>query len=138
MMGVIQKLRINALKYFSFKNLLILSNMMSNLSGYFCIYINPTTFTRGKSYFAYFYYLLFFGFSVIADTYTAYVPIATITRSIILEFLYNFLNRCSVYFMCFFKVFNLFTHKRFFKVFQDLQWCNEKVIHNNNSFSKKK
>lgn len=133
-MGAIQKLRKKISKYISFKNILLLSIMMANFSGYFCLYIDPTTFTRGKSFAAYFYYSLFFAFSVIADSYNAYVPIATITRSIILEFLYNFLNRCSVYFMCFFKVFNFFTHKRFFKVFQDLQWCNEKVIDVINSF----
>lgn len=135
-MGVTQKCRKYILKRLSFKNLLILSNIMANFSGYFCVYIDPATFTRGTSFFNYFYYILFFAFSLIANTFNAYVPIALITRSVILEFLYNFLNRCSVYFMCIFKTFNFFTHKRFFKQFKDLQWCNKKVTQSKESFLK--
>lgn len=127
-MGVVQKLRKKMYKRLSFKNLLILSNIMSNISGYFCIFIDPVTFTRKKSFLGYLYFTLCFAFSLIANTFKAYVPIATITRSGILEFLYNLLNHSTVYFMCVFKVVNLATNKRLFKVFEDLQWCNLKVF----------
>lgn len=127
-MGLLQCARKIVQKHLSFKNLLILSNATATFSGYFCIYIDPATFTRKKSFTVYFYYILSFAFSIIANAYNAYVPIATITRSDILEFLYNFLNRCSVNFSCGFKVLNFFTYKRFYKTFEDLQWCNIKVI----------
>lgn len=127
-MAAVQRIRKFYFKHISFKNLLLLSNFFVNISGFFCIYINPTTFERGSSRCTYFLYALNFAFSLVASVaYRAYIPIATITHSEILEVIYNLHNYSSVLFLGMFKVFNFFNHQRFLRILRDLQWCNVQV-----------
>lgn len=118
--------------FVNFEKLLLFSNRLATFSGYMCVTIDSKTFEQRKSLLNMVYFGISFALSVVGNfVYSgSYYPVAEITHSKILEFLVNALVFSTIYLVCVFKVFNYFVRKKFFLIFKDLQWCNQKVRQN--------
>lgn len=118
---------VNMFKFLSFENILLVANAVMNISGFFCISIDPATFKRRKSFGNNFYFLVTVVFSLAAYSYRSMVPIRSITHSRILETLVNTLNSLAVYSLFILKVFNIFQYRDYRRILENLQWCNLNV-----------
>lgn len=114
-------------KLLNFKNLLLFSSAMVNFSGFTAISIDSKTFEFRKSIFGLSYFALSFMFSCFAVSANYYLPVALITRSMILEVIVNVLNSLIIRSAFMFKIINLLNQRTLWKIFKDLQWTNKKV-----------
>lgn len=110
-------------KFVTFKNILLVGNAMGSFSGFTSISIDPKTFEQRKSFLGLFYFALSFALSGVASSAKYYLPIASITRSLILEVMVNVLNSMIVYTVCFYKIANFLNNRAFWKMFKDLHSC---------------
>lgn len=111
-------------EFLSFKNVLLIANAVMNLSGFFCVSIDGESFKRRKSFRNKFYFFISLVFSLAGYSYRTVLPIRSITHSRILEFLVNTLNLMSVYFLFIFKIINILQYREYYRILENLQWCN--------------
>lgn len=68
-----------------------------------------------------------FGLSLIANSYDAYMPVADVTRSKLLDMGLNFGMKVLIWLACLMKIANIVQSNRFFESLSILQWNERKV-----------
>lgn len=111
----------------NFKNLLLFSNAIASFSGFIFISIDSKTFQPQNSVSGWIYYALMFTLSFVAISARYYLPVASITRSMILEVIVNVLNSALIRLVCVYKIINFLNRHMFWKVLKELQWINKIV-----------
>ena len=72
-----------------------------------------------------------FGLSLLVYTYSAHIPIANLTHSMLMDVAFNMIARMTVWLILPLKVANFIQRQRFFEIIANLQWNNKEVSSRN-------
>lgn len=114
----------------NFTWLLKLIYNLSKASGYLFISIGFSSFEEVKTWkrlWNFIFFFLSFGLSLVATSYDAYLPVAEVTKSKLMEIGINSIIRLTIMTTCYIKIGNVVLHKRFMEILTKLQRNHAKV-----------
>lgn len=118
---------VDMLAFLNFRWLLEFIYKVAKFSGFVFMSIDFKSFQIIPSKWNFVAFALSLGLSFLANFFDAYLNIALVTRSELMEMGVNIIVRVFIYVACILKVSNALQSKKFFRIIKNLQWCDTKV-----------